>query len=298
MVGIQHPRRLAEHQIFQLLVFLQTTHQRSLVTCFLLPELEGGLCFRILGKDMFADAVSIVRGSLRDGIIGRRLTHCRQSLDHQPRRIVRIFEGQFLILTVSRQEGSQVDGLLAWLNLCKRHGDSDTLCTRQYRQIMLLAIREAFAHSHHLTDERCHVGTQFRERKRGTARSTLLQRKVLSTFEYHSLGLRIQQSQTGLAADSMIARIEDTGREHGLIAFADEARHIGLYHHILLCHSLTFEQTVAHIRCMSESHKAPGGQTLRQRKLQGDNPRGVCRQLGIEEGRLVEVLADLYLIQR
>ncbi len=46
---------------------------------------------------------------------------------------------------------------------------------------------------------------------------------------------------------------------------------------------------------MGQCHKPPGGQTLRQRELQGHASLGICHQLGIEEGGLVEVLPHLHL---
>ena len=46
---------------------------------------------------------------------------------------------------------------------------------------------------------------------------------------------------------------------------------------------------------MSQSHKAPGSETLRQRELHHYPALLVGRQLGIEESGLVEVLAHLYL---
>ena len=47
---------------------------------------------------------------------------------------------------------------------------------------------------------------------------------------------------------------------------------------------------------MSQTHEAPRRQTLRQRELQGYHALFVGRQLGIEEGCLVQVLTHLYIL--
>ena len=93
----------------------------------------------------------------------------------------------------------------------------------------------------------------------------------------------------------MVTGVEDAGSDGSLVAFTDEARHIRLYHHVLLGHGLAIEHTVAHILRVGQPHEAPGSETLRQRELQGYRTLCIRRQLGIEEGGLVEVLAHLHL---
>ena len=46
---------------------------------------------------------------------------------------------------------------------------------------------------------------------------------------------------------------------------------------------------------MGQTHESPGGKTLWQRKLQSHTSILICRQLGIEEGGLVQVLTHLHL---
>ena len=110
------------------------------------------------------------------------------------------------------------------------------------------------------------------------------------------VGLRVDEPEPGLALHSLLACVEDAGRDGGLVALADEARHVGLYHHVLLGHGLALQVAVAHILRMRQAHEAPGGQALRQGELQADDTVLVGRQLRVEECCLVEVLAQLHLL--
>ena len=88
----------------------------------------------------------------------------------------------------------------------------------------------------------------------------------------------------------MVAGIEDAGGDDGLVALTDEAGHVGLYHHVLLGYCLAAEHAMTQIGGVGQSHEAPGGKALGQGELQGNHAVGICHQLWIEEGRLVEVL--------
>ena len=103
------------------------------------------------------------------------------------------------------------------------------------------------------------------------------------------------QSEKGLTIQCFFSCIEDLCSDYRLITLANESGHVGLDHQILLRHSLPIEVAMTHILSMGKAHEAPGSETLRQCELQGHSACGVCRQLRIEESRLVEVLADLYL---
>ena len=91
----------------------------------------------------------------------------------------------------------------------------------------------------------------------------------------------------------MVRGIEDTCHQLRLVAHAEESRHVGLNHHFLLCHSLSADESAVHILCRCNTHEAPCGQALWQRKLDGDASLAVRCQRGIEEGRLVQVLTHL-----
>ena len=105
----------------------------------------------------------------------------------------------------------------------------------------------------------------------------------------------IEQEQARLAIGSLVGSVEDARRDGCLIAHADEARHIGLYHHVLLGHGLAIEQAVHHVLRMCQAHEAPCGKALGQCELHLHTAATVGLQLGEEEGRLLQVLPDLHL---
>ena len=292
-ISIHHPRGLTEDQFLQVLILLQGTHQRGFITSLLFPEFEGGLGLRVLIDEVLSDAVGIIGGSLRDDVVVDGRAEIGQCLYHQPCRVVGIFHRQFAVRTVCRNQLRQVDGLRARLNLGEGHGDDDTFRSRQQRQIVLFAIAEAFAYCHHLTDERCDVRLGNRQRERGRGGGTSSECERFCPFIDHCVVLGIDESQGGFAADVPLTDIEDTGRDGGLVTLADEARHIGLYHHFLLGYGTAFDCTIIHIFRMGKTHETPSSETLRQRELQGYPTLCIRCQLGIEEGGLVEVLTDL-----
>ncbi len=125
---------------------------------------------------------------------------------------------------------------------------------------------------------------------------TGLQVDGLRLFEDDGLGLGIDEFQRGLARERLLAGVEDAGGDLTLVTVAEEARHVGLDHHILLGDGLTLDAAVTHILGMGQTHQSPGSQTLGEGKLQRDMTFAVGGQLGIEEGGLVEVLAHLHLL--
>ena len=120
---------------------------------FLAPEVEGRLGLRILCKDILSQTVGIVGSSLRDRILLDRLAEHRQSLDHQPCRIIGIFEGHLTLRSISRHQGGDINGLRTRLMLGDRHRHRDALCSRQYGQVVLLAIAEVLSTHGGLTDQ-------------------------------------------------------------------------------------------------------------------------------------------------
>ena len=68
--------------------------------------------------------------------------------------------------------------------------------------------------------------------------------KRLLLFEDGIVGLRIDEYQFGLSADSMVRSVEDACRQLGLVAHTDKTRHIGLNHHILLRYGFTSDVTI------------------------------------------------------
>ena len=108
-------------------------------------------------------------------------------------------------------------------------------------QIMLLTIREALATDGHLTNKQTtfHMGHVYRECNCSSASS--LQTDGLRLFEDDGIRLGIDEFQTSLTCEGLLCSTEDTGGDGGLVAIAQETRHVGLYHHILLGHGLIGE---------------------------------------------------------
>ena len=65
-------------------------------------------------------------------------------------------------------------------------------------------------------------------------------------------------------------------------------------HHILLSHRQAFDGAIAQILRMGQTEQTPRSETLGQGELQGNRPVSSSRELGIEEGGLIQVLTHLY----
>ena len=102
--------------------------------------------------------------------------------------------------------------------------------------------------------------------------------------------------QAGSTIGCFFACIEDAGRNLRLVTHADEARHVGLYHDVLLGHRLALDAAIEHLGGVGNAHEAPGGQALRQRELQHHLPFFVSSQGGVAEGCLLQVLAQLHVL--
>ena len=90
----------------------------------------------------------------------------------------------------------------------------------------------------------------------------------------------------------LLGGVDYAGGYPTLVAQSHKAGHVGLYHHLLGGHSLVFHQHVVHVLVGGQAHKAPGGDTFGQRKLDGYISIGIRSEGGIEESRLVKVLAN------
>ena len=112
-------------------------------------------------------------------------------------------------------------------------------------------------------------------------------------FVDYLISLWIYELQLGLATGSFLTSIENAGRDLSLITHTDKARHIRLYHDVFLGHCLTLNAAKQHVDGIGDTHETPSSQTLGQRELHGYLSLFVCRQHGITEGGLVQVLAHL-----
>ena len=158
---------------------------------------------------------------------------------------------------------------------------------------MLFAIREGLTLGRHTAyQQRVLVGGLIVEGNMSRL-SCFYSKGLLSRINYlFRLGVyHFQHSRTTLW---LFADIKDTGRQLGLVAHTDEARHIGLQHHIFLSHRLTTQCSRMDIGGMCYTHKAPGGKTLRQREFQDNLSVLICLKCGVEESCLLHIFTQLH----
>ena len=96
--------------------------------------------------------------------------------------------------------------------LGERNGLGDILAVGQYGQIVLLAVREAFTHCHHLANQQGssrESGLSSVNFERYCSRLAGLHAEGLLLRKDHLFRLRVQQLQLGLSAGHMLAGIED-----------------------------------------------------------------------------------------
>ena len=77
-----------------------------------------------------------------------------------------------------------------------------------------------------------------------------------------------------------------------MVTIANKARHIGLHHHLLLSHGEGIDGGSIEVAVVYEALELPRGHRLGQTEADGDVALGIGLQGGIEEGGLVEVLAQ------
>ena len=104
---------------------------------------------------------------------------------------------------------------------------------------------------------------------------------------------RIDECHPRRATKITVAGVEDTGSDACLVAHSHKAWHIGLYHHVFLCHRLILDKAIVHLTVGGQSHHTPGGDTLGEGKLNGYLTICIACQCGIEECRLRKVLSQL-----
>ena len=164
---------------------------------------------------------------------------------------------------------------------------------------MLFTIGEAIAADSHLAHQQRMGGETVADDidgERDVCRSTSLEGDGLGPFTHHSIRLSIEQTQAGLTREAFLSQTMDAGSHHRLVTITQEARHVGLDHHLLLGNGRSLDAAVRHILRMSHTEETPGGETFGQRELNGYATLFIGGELGIEEGGLVEVLAYLHLL--
>ena len=161
---------------------------------------------------------------------------------------------------------------------------------------MLLAIAEAVASGSDFANEQAGVSRQAIDRKLSGSGAVGIDSERGCLFADDLVSIGVNQLELCRTADAMVSGVKQTSRNGGIVTLTDEARHIGLYHDILLGNSLAVDVTVQHIGSIGNTHEAPCRQTLREGERQRDMAVTIRFQSRIAEGRLVEILAELYLL--
>ena len=250
---------------------------------------------RVLIQNMTTNGVCIITRCLTDSTIIMGMSHCWQCLNHQPSRVVRIFDGQFCILARAPQ-CSQVNSLCTRLCLCEWNGLGNAFLVGQDGQVMLFAVTKVLAANHHLCNQQtiCFVIAFIGE---SNAKRTVCSKRYILFLSIHNLqGLGINQLQASLTANCIISSIHNTCRDSSMVTFTNETRNIRHNHHILTCHSLILQETGLHVLRMSHTHKAPSGQALRKSKLHCHPTLAIRHQLRIEECRFLQIFTHLCLL--
>ena len=137
--------------------------------------------------------------------------------------------------------------------LRERQCVNDHLHVWQDRQIMLFAVAERFAVNDTLGNQQ---RRPFCLRSAGEGYGvggTSAKLNLLRIGNYFLAGLWVYEQQPCHATLTFLARIEYTCCDGRLITLSNKARHVGLYHNVFLCDSLTVEHSVVHISIVSQS---------------------------------------------
>ena len=301
VLSVHDPRCLVEHQVLQLLVLLELRVERRQWRVLAAPLLEDGLCLRVLADDVAADGVGIKRCRLTDGAVVVGVANGRQRLDHEPDGVVGILDGEACRLRVGRllavglgEERCEVDFLGARRNLREGHGDGDVLAVGQDGQVVLLAVTEVSSADGDLCNEQGGPAAQRVAAEADADGRVGSHGDGLCALCHGLLRLGVDEEQAGGARQLAVAHVGYASRDGGLVALTQESRHVRLNHHVLAGHGLVAERAVHHVARVGHGHESPGGEALGQREAQGHLAVGIGGQLGVEEGRLLQVLAHLY----
>ena len=156
---------------------------------------------------------------------------------------------------------------------------------------MLLTITETIALCYDAHDQESFLtfkqGGSNREGR--THRLVGIGRERLFLLIDHRLVGRKKELETHHTLTGNVRCVADTRGNDCMVAQTKEARKVGLYHHILLCHHVGLYQSVAHFLVVSKSHEAPRCYALRQTELQTHLSERVGAELRIKESCLLQV---------
>ena len=112
------------------------------------------LCLRILVKDILTYTVGIERCGLTNGILLVWIAQRGQRLNHEPRRIVGVLNGELTHRRTVGNKGCEVDSLHAWLILRERNGYGNVFTVGKQGKIVLFAVAERIARHRHLAHQK------------------------------------------------------------------------------------------------------------------------------------------------
>ena len=126
-----------------------------------------------------------------------------------------------------------------------RQGIHHEFTIAQDRQIVLLAIAVTISGSHHLIN--IYTFFQTLNIKGYRSRTLGIDAIALGLLPNHLLGFGIQNLHTGIAVHLLVRSVEEFHHDAALVAFTQESRHVRLYHHGFLSHSLIYQASVSHL---------------------------------------------------
>ena len=153
--------------------------------------------------------------------------------------------------------------MLARLVVNQRHGLDDSFLVGEYGQVMLFAIAEALARCGDTADG---DGGQLAGLDSEVDRLGFFRRQQeVVFFRVERLhGGWVYQLHFCLAFHFLLGGVAEAGGEHAFVSLAQEAGHVGLYHHVLACHYLSAYHAVTHVLVMGDAHHAPCSDALGQ----------------------------------
>ena len=207
-VGVVHPGGLVEHDVFQLLVLCQSAGQRG-GGLLSFPLFKHGLDLWRLLHDVCTKAVGVVCRGETDGVVVLHLADIGQCLNHEPGRVVGVFDGELLVSAVSGKELVQLERGCALLVQGEGQRVGHQFFIREHRQVMLLAVAETVACGGNPADEQ-RMGVVGRKTEIYGCRTVGIQGEGCFLFSHHTFGVGVNQLQTGRAFERFVGGVEHT----------------------------------------------------------------------------------------
>ena len=233
---------------------------------------------------------------MRYGISGLCCSDAWQRLDHEPGRIVGIFDGESIIALLDGEQLVNVYRLRSGLYLTECHRIHNFLLVGKDGEIVLFTIAEVVTFYHHaadkysrrfIADDRLGI-----ERECGSDGFFRFDGDILRLREYNFLILGVDKLHGQLAVLCFFGGVRNSTTKLRMISGPHEAWHVGHHHQCLLRNGFIFMKAIVHRFVMRKAHKLPSRYTFRERKAKTYMALVVRFQSRIEESRFVEILSD------